>query len=103
MGLEHVKHLILMRFTLTSHPPFPPLFLPTYLEHHIHIHTNTQVNSASDYDEAQSASKASHCLNVAGITIGTILLVVAIASLIVGVYYTVILPNQSLSTTTTVG
>ena len=84
-----------MRFTLTSHPPFPPFsYPPIYFEHHTHIHTNTQVNSASNYDEAQSASKASHCLNVAGITIGIILLVVGIASLIVYVYYAVILPNQ---------
>lgn len=73
-----------------------PLFLPTYTEYHTNtcIHTNTQVNSASNYDEAQSASKTAHCLNVAGITIGAILLVVGIASVIVYVYSTLTLPHN---------
>lgn len=64
----------------------------------VNPHTNKQVNSAPNNDEAHKASKAAKWSNIVGITIGVILLVVAVA--IIVVYYTVIFPRQSFTTTT---
>ena len=51
-----------------------------------------KVNSASNQDEARSASKVALWSNIIGIIIGVIL--VAAAIVVVVVYYTVIFPSQ---------